>query len=136
MKNLKNLLKTFLTIGILISISSQAIAESTTWMNKGDKAPHDGYLFTEESTRLLKKELIEKDLLKQLNTTLEKNIDTQAKIIAEQGKHIETLQERNLRIYERIGKESTTSNYEKALWFGLGIIGSGLAVYGAAQLVR
>jgi hypothetical protein len=105
-------------------------------LNKGDKAPYDGYIFTEEATRLIKKDLMQKDILERLNKTLESNVDVQSKIIAEQNKHIELLQERNLKIYERIGRDEITSSYEKALWFGLGILGAGLAVYGAAQLVR
>ncbi len=102
-------------------------------INKGTPAPFSGILLSKEKAEQVRIELIERDQFKLFNKTLLDNSDLQNKIISNQKNQVETLLKQNEKL---ITKNNTTNNTERLLWFGLGVISSGLAVYGASLLVR
>jgi hypothetical protein len=132
LKQIKNLL-----IGlIIVSLTNNGFAQDSIAINKGTPAPFSGILFTKQKSEQIRNELIERDQFKIFNKTLLDNSEIQQKIIGNQKLQVEILLNQNERLVKQTEKAETMSNWQRATWFGLGIISAGFAVYGASLLVR
>jgi hypothetical protein len=121
-------------MSLTFSISVNSLAADVTFLEKGSPAPYTGYLFSEEKTLKIRKELIELDTLKLLETSYNKSIDLYKKNEDLQNTKVNLLLQQNDKLAEALVKSRERSEWETRIWFGLGILVSGLAVYGAAQL--
>lgn len=101
-------------------------------IEKGTPAPYTGHLFTEAKAREVRKELLEKDQLVIFTKALLENEVRYKKIISNQNEQVVILKDHVTKLSDMA--ETTTT--EKVLWFGLGVVATGFAVYGAAQLVK
>lgn len=117
-------------------IIEQLSTKDVTIVKKGTPAPYDGQLFTHTKAESVRKELIEKDQLKIFNKALKETIAIQDKIIDNKSEQVTLLKEQNEKLVKKVDEAGQTSNFEKALWFGLGIAATSLAIYGASSLVR
>jgi hypothetical protein len=112
---------------ILTLISNLAFAQNAVHMNKGDIAEFEGDLLTLETTKQLYNDSLEKtSLQKQLDLTNSSNT------LLQQDKNL--LQTQNQKLVEAANSESHMSDLEKAGFFLLGVLVTGLAVKGAASL--
>lgn len=125
-----------ITFLLVFLLSFSAIAKDVTTITKGTPAPYDGQLFTHPKAESVRKELIEKDQLKIFNEALKETIAIQDKIIDNKTEQVNILKEQNTKLVKKVEEAGQTSNFEKVLWFGLGIAATSLAIYGASSLVR
>lgn len=121
---------------IIVSLTSNCFAQDSIGISKGTPAPFSGILFTRQKSEQIRNELIERDQFKIFNKTLLENSEIQQKIISNQKLQVDILLKQNERLVQQTEKSETMSNWQRATWFGLGIISAGFAVYGASLLVR
>lgn len=113
-------------------VVNNAYGQDTQYIEKGQPAPYSGILFTEKKAQELRSELLDGDKNKLFLET-EKNRSLRlGQIIELKDEEIELYRKQNERLLKTTDR-SDTLNY---VWFGLGILATGLAVYGAGSLAR
>jgi hypothetical protein len=131
-KKLK-LSKNWLIFLIIVSLISHiSFAKDAIPINKGDQAPFNGILLSTKKAEQVRIELIEKDQFAIFNKALLEVNDDQAKIIKNQRTQVRLLSEQNNKLMNQIER----TKWERHLWFGLGVLATGLSIYGAKQLVK
>lgn len=124
---LKNLL-----IGLILVTSLTSRAQDAISIQKGQPAPYSGVLFGEDRANTIRAELVEKDILSvQLSAAEERHVLSE-QIIKLKDFEIELFRKQN----QRLVKASETTEAMKIIYFGLGILATGAAVYGAGALSR
>lgn len=119
-----------LLIGLLTG--NKAHADDPTFINLNEKAPYSGLLFSERKAQELRSELLESDKTKLLYETEKHRSEKLGQIINLKDSEIELYRKQN----ERLVRTSDRSDTMKYIWFGLGILATGVAVYGAGGLAR
>lgn len=121
-----------LLIGSAIANNAYGADNDVVFLNSGDRAPFTGILFSEQKAQSLRSELLEADKTKLLLETEKNRSNRLGQIIELKDEEIELYQKQNQRLL-RSNDRNDTLNY---VWFGLGILATGLAVYGAGMLAR
>lgn len=111
---------------------SNGRADDPTYLNSGDKAPYAGLLFSESKALSIRHELLEADKTKLLYETEKHRSERLGTIINLKDQEIELYQKQN----QRLLKTNERSDSLQYIWFGLGILVTGAAVYGAGALSR
>lgn len=127
------------TISLIFSISlisNICYADDITYIEKDKPAPYEGYIFTIDKTKDTRIKLLERDTFQGLNvsltttnTFLQQNSDFK-------DKQIKLVQDRNDQLSQALKDSQSSSNLEKILWFSLGVVGTGLAVWGVKEITR
>lgn len=118
------LIKKILLTSLVIALSNTATA-APVYLNKDEKAPYTGYLFNEDETKALRKELIDKDILTKLNESYK-----------EENKYIkEALEIRNSQVKELL-EDKMNEETRKYLYVAGGILATLLTVYVSTQVVK
>lgn len=114
---------------LLLSVLLQenAFANDPVYLNVQDKAPFSGYLLPEDTVKELRNNTLERDSLQiQLDLTNKNNqLLTQEK---------QLLLDQNLKLIEAGTTDHNLNNWEKTGFFLAGILVTGLAIKGAANL--
>jgi len=103
-----------------------------SFIGKGESAPFAGLLFTEGKANKIRKDLLELDKSSVLLETEKHRTERLGQIINLKDEEIELYAKQNQRLL-KVNDRSDTLNF---VWFGLGILATGLAVYGAGGLAR
>lgn len=121
---------------ILTFIGNICYADDVTFLNKDDKAPYQGYLFTEIKTRDIRLQLIDGDTNKRLNESLKaENLDLQSKS-DKKDQQIKLVLDRNDELAKTVSDQQSMSNWTKAGYFLGGMILTGLAIKGAHEIYK
>lgn len=123
-----------LTFLIIISLVSSSFAQESVPLVKGQSAPFDGVLLSKPKAEEVRVGLIERDQFKVFNEALQSNIKIQKTIIDNQKGQVDSLLKQNQKLVKQFDRANSVSNFERTMWFGLGIVATGLAVYGAGQI--
>ena len=121
-----------LLLTILLTFSTEGIANETFFVQKGEKAPITGYLFSEQQTRDIRRELLDKDELSVRLQSARGQLQNYEHILKLKDSEIESYKTQNQRLV-KLDQNNETMKY---VWFGLGILVTGMAVYGAGSLSR
>jgi hypothetical protein len=121
---------------LLVFLISFNLCAQTKYIAKDTPAYYDGYLFTVDKTKSIRKELIEKDKLAIFNKTLLENLEIQKKVINNQTGQVKILLDQNEKLAKQIDNDHSFTTLERVFWFSLGIAAAGFAVYGAKQIVK
>lgn len=121
-----------LLLTILLTFSTEGIANETFFVQKGEKAPITGYLFNEQHTRDIRRELLDKDELSVRLQSARGQLQNYEHILKLKDSEIESYKTQNQRLV-KLDQNNETMKY---VWFGLGILVTGMAVYGAGSLSR
>lgn len=121
---------------ILSLLLSTSIYGQSIHIEKGTPAPYTGHLFTEQKAREVRKELIEKDQLEVFTKALLENEKRYKQIITNSNEQVSILMHHNEKLVKIAQDLESAPTYEKIMWFSLGVVATGFAVYGAAQLVK
>lgn len=111
-------------------------ADDTIALDKGVPAPFSGLLMTTSKAKVLRSQLLERDALLQEKESFEKSLALYADIESLNQQKVGLLTTENERLSKQLGIASTTTNWERALYFGLGTLATGLIFYAASQSVR
>ena len=146
MKNkISILLKNSLTIINLIALSacasnpslySNAYADETSVLKAGQPAPFDGLLFTEEKAEQLRKDVIAKKTLEDLNLSLNQSLEREKANYNLSESKSNALIEQNIKLSKSLQEERSMTSLERIFWFGLGSVLTGAAAYGVVKTLK
>ena len=131
MQSLKNKIGYSLATLLLI-FSINARTEDTIFLDKGKPAPYSGILFTEEKAQSIRKELLESDKTSLKLESADSKVAGLGQIISLKDTEIELYRKQN----QDLLKAEKTSESMRYIWFGLGVLATGMAVYGAGALAK
>jgi hypothetical protein len=121
-----------MTLLIGLTTVSNVGAQDAVYIQKGQPAPYSGIIFTESAANELRSEVLEKQKLKLTNLSLQNERDMYKSVAGLKGEQIEQYRRQNDALL-RLDTTNKTMNY---VWFGLGILATGVAVYGARGLAK
>lgn len=130
MKNLSILLL------INILLSNICYADDVIFLEKNKPVPYDGYLFTPEKTKDTRIKLLERNTFEGLNESLTKTNTFLQENSSLKDQQIKIVMDRNDQLSKSLMEAKSTSNLERILYFALGIIVAGGAVYGAKKITQ
>lgn len=131
-----NMLRKSKYIICLILTAQVAIAQDAKYLKKDTPAPFDGFLITSKRVEELKIGINERDRYKLLNESLERSLVLEKENNELQEKKVNLLTEQNDKLAKTLGEERNVSDLTKILWFSLGVIATGFAIYGVKQLQK
>lgn len=130
-------MKKILSLILLSSIFIHpALVDQAIDLKEGQIAPYAGTLLDKEKANKVKNELIEKDGLKEDNTSLNKQLiyyKSNEDLLNKKG---DMLLNQNIEMTKVLNDARNTSTLEKIGFFVLGVVVTGAAVYGASRLTR
>lgn len=121
---------------ILSIFSITAKANDVVSIKKGNPAPFSGLLFTEDKAREVRLELLELDKNRVMLFSKEQQLSIFQNRLELRDEEIELYRTQNKRLIEQNGANKDVGRVERILWFGLGVIVTGAAVYAAGSLAR
>ena len=113
-----------------ILLTATNVKADPVFVEKGEKAPYTGLLFTEETAKNIRNDLIEKDALTKINSVLRESIKDYQNIEKMRREQIDLLSADNKRLNAQVDR----SERSNLIWLGLGVLLTGAAVYGASSL--
>lgn len=140
---MKKLMTTILLLSLTLgnnSFAEESVVAGPNYkvilLEQGAAAPFQGYLFPKDKALDLRKELIELDTLKALEKSYIKSIDLYILNENRMNEKINILLEHNDKLASTLAKSEDRDAFENKIWFAMGILVTGLAVYGAGQLSK
>jgi len=132
MKN--SLLRTLLIFSTVVSNSSQAYDGKL--LEKGTEAPFQGVLFNITDANKIRVELLEKDTLVFLTESYKRSLDLTDKNMKFKDEQLDIVISRNLDLAKALNSQKSMNDWERFLWFGLGIAVSTLTLHGLKHVSR
>lgn len=118
---------------LLLTFSTIVRADNDVlFIQKGSPAPFSGVLFPEIKANELRRDLLESDKTKIQLESERQTSKNLLQLTQLKETEIELYRKQNVRL-QRLGDTNSKMNY---IWFGLGILATGVAVYGAGGLAR
>ena len=130
------LLKIFLIIVSLVCFESNAYGEGVHLLDKGQPAPFSGVLFSNKKGNEIRRQLIEGDGYKLINESLVKSIDLYKENDKLQREKVNLLLTENINLNNRVDSLKKTNDIERIIWFSLGVLATGFALYGAKKATQ
>lgn len=127
-------LLSFLMIG-LITINS-VFAQEAIMIKKDERAPFEGVLFPLDQANKMRYQLIECDIKKELNSSYERTIKLYKENETYQENKVNILLKQNDELSKSLNEAKSTNDFQKILWFGLGVIATGLAIYAGKEMAK
>lgn len=132
--------KTLPIISIVLSnaiVLNNAFAEEdAVYLAKDSKAPYAGILLPVEKAAELRKNLIELDTLKAINESYTKSIQMYKQSIQLSEDKYNTLLNQNDKLALALVESRQSNDLQKIIWFGLGVLATGFALYGAKKATQ
>lgn len=109
---------------LIVILSNNAFASDV--INKGQPAPYSGLLFNQDEAKKLQVISLEHDSYKEQLTLQQSNID----LLTTKSTLLTT---DNNTMSKELYDERQTNNLTKILWFGLGVVLTGVTAYGVQK---
>jgi hypothetical protein len=122
-------------IGLLISNNCLA-ADQTVILKKDERAPFEGVLLPFEQANKTRYELLDCDIKKQLNGSYERTIKLYKDNEVFQDNKVNILMKQNDELAKALTESKTSSDLQKVVWFTLGVLATGLAIYGTSKISK
>lgn len=119
----------------LITINS-AFAQESVMIKKDERAPFEGVLFPLDQANKMRYQLIECDIKKELNSSYERTIKLYKENETYQENKVNILLKQNDELSKSLTEAKSTNDFQKILWFGLGVIATGLAIYAGKEMAK
>jgi hypothetical protein len=132
--------KTLRIFSIIVSstifLNNAVLANEVVFLEQNKPAPYSGVLFPAEKANELRKMAIELETLRALNESYIKSIGLYQKTIQLHDEKFNLLNQQNDRLSEALVESRRSSDLQKVIWFTLGVLASGFAVYGAKKITQ
>lgn len=125
-----------LVIFLILAITVNNTLAQSISLKKGQSAPFDGVLTDHPTSQKIVQDLEEGDYHKKRAESLQKFLELQDLVLDKKDRQLQILIQQNDVLQNRVEKSESSSSYERLMWFGLGVLGTGLSVYGAQKLLR
>lgn len=123
-------------IVLILLISHISFAQEAVYLNKDDKSPFSGYLLPEDKLKSLRNDSLENTANKQIIDRLNKSINLYQTNSDLKDKQLKLYSDQNDQLVKSLVAEENLNTWEKILYFGGGIVLTGLAIYGAHSLYK
>lgn len=127
-------------IVIFIFLFSQltfaACPEDIQVINKGDIANCSGLLFSPEASKKVDENQQDAEYYKKLNDQLYKRRDLSIKEVETLDKRLKLYMDQSETLARQLYKKEKEDKWQKVIYFSLGVIATGIAVKGAAEIYR
>jgi len=120
---------------LIFSINIKA-EDSVISINKGESAPFTGLLFTKDSANSLRIEVLELEKQRYMVQSRDEKLDIFQSRIQLKDEEIDAFRKQNRRLVDQENSNRVAGTIERIVWFGLGIVVTGAAVYGARGLSK
>lgn len=120
----------------MIGITSNAFAEPVTTLQKNDIAPFTGLLFDIPTANDMRKQLVELDGLRLINTSLNNSITLQQNIIVTEKSQVDLLIEQNNKLAVSLRSAESLNTWTKAGYFTMGVLSIVLGAYAISRVPR
>lgn len=121
---------------ILSLISNLCYADDIIFLNKDDKAPSPGYLFSESKTKEVRIKILERDSFESINASITKQNLFLTDIAEQKDKQLTFAMERMDSLATSLREERSTSNWERTGYFAAGILTTIGILYGLKAATR
>lgn len=128
---MKNLLLMMFLISLINENNAYAVTEAeqqVVIIEKEAIAPFRGYLFPEDKALKFRKDLLELDTLKEMNASYERSITLYKKNEDYHNFKVNTLSEQNDKLAQAVYQAREKSSFENWMWFGLGVVVTGVGI--------
>ncbi len=125
-----------LLLMVLLLNSSIGLADDVIHLNKDDKAPFTGFLFTEEKTRETRIRLIDGDLAEVLNKSYAKENAYLRQNSDYKDTQIKLVTDRNIELSKTVIDQQSTSTVTKVLYFVGGMVVTYVAIKTAHEIYK
>ena len=133
---MKNYLLRILLIFLIAVNSIPSAAYDAKLLEKGDISPFQGVLFSTDDANKIRVELLERDTFLFLNESYKRSLDLTDKNMKLKDEQLDLVMNRNLDLTKALNSQKDMNNWERALWFGLGIAVSTLTLYGLKNATK
>jgi hypothetical protein len=116
----------------LLIFSTTIKANDVVYIQKDQKAPFSGILFSESKAKEIRSDLLEADKVKLQLQSSEFKYSNMQRIVELKDEEIKLYQVQN----ERLIQASNTNEISNYVWFGLGVLATGLSVFAAGSLAK
>jgi len=110
--------------------------EAAEYIQKDTKAPYDGILLPIEKAVELRKNIIELQTLKAINESYKRSIQMYEENIQLGDQKYNVLLKETNNLSSALSDARKSNDLQKMLWFGLGVLASGFAFYGAKKVTQ
>lgn len=107
-------------------------ANDVVYIQKDEKAPFSGILFSESKAKEIRSDLLEADKIRLQLQSSEFKYNNIQRIVELKNDEINLYETQNKRLIQA-AQSTEISNY---VWFGLGVLATGLSVFAAGSLAR
>lgn len=111
-------------------------ANDVVYLEQGKPSPYSGVLFPVEKANELRKMAIELETLRSINESYIKSIGLYQKTIQLHEEKYQLVYNQNERLSEALVESRRSTDLQKIIWFGLGVLATGFAVYGAKKVIQ
>lgn len=118
----------------LILIGNICHADYAIYLNQNDKAPHSGYLLSEDKVKELRNNTIERDGLKTINDSLTKQLTLTQQDSSLKDQKVNLLLDQNDKLAKTAYADHELNTWERVAFFVGGILVTGLAIQGVHSL--
>ena len=132
---MKNCLLRILSISLIVG-SSSSFSYDSVHLQKGTQAPFEGLLFSLEDASKLRVDLLEKDTYLLLNESYKKSFNLLEASTKLKDEQFDLVMKRNLELTKSLNSQKDMNDWERFMWFGLGILTSTLTVYGIKNATK
>lgn len=132
----KILLITSIVTSSAILTNVALAGEDAVYLEKDSKAPYAGILLPVDKATNVRKSLIELDTLRAINESYAKSIQMYQTAIQLNDQKYNTLLDQNDKLAASLVEVRRSSDLQKIIWFGFGVIATGFAVYGAKKITQ
>lgn len=128
------MIKFLLVFCIFFNSIAFACPESVQPLKKGEVANCNGLLYSPEADDQAAKDHLDAKYYKEINLRLEKRKELTDKEIEILDKRLNLYVDQSQTLADQLAKKESTTKWERVLWFGLGVLATGIAVSGAKRL--
>lgn len=123
-------------MSLLIFSTTVRANEDVVSIEKGKAAPFSGLLFTNKKANEIRREVLELDKTRIMLESRNERLEIFQSRLKLRDEEIELYRRQNERLIKQNNSNKSVGSVERMVWFGLGILATAGAVYGAGALSR
>lgn len=128
------MIKFFIAFCIFFNSIAFACPESVQPLKKGEVANCDGLLYSPGADDQAAKDHLDAKYYKEINLRLEKRKELTDKEIEILDKRLNLYVNQSEVLADQLARKESANKWERIIWFGLGVVATGIAVHGASRL--
>jgi len=134
LKTLKSFLINLISLSLISNLSFAE--DKVDYLEKGTPMPYSGFIFPISKAQDCRLALIEKEQYEQIKASYDRSIKLYKTTERISDDKLLALNQENYLLREQMTEIKSSNQYSTILWFGLGVLATGLSIYGAKQIIK